>query len=68
MKIKRLFLLSWKKLLIALGVGCVSVVLHNILSAFIGGEEGVFFVIAIFIVPLYIVAAFLYTIYKKVIR
>ena len=62
MKGKNLFLLSWKKLWIIVVAGFASIVLHNLISALIGGEEVFFFMIAVFIIPIYFLIAVLFSV------
>jgi hypothetical protein len=66
-------LLSWKRILIIAGAWVLSVVLHNVIYGLFyeyfrhtGGDEAVFFTLAIFIIPLYFIASFVYTVVKKV--
>jgi hypothetical protein len=67
------FLLSWKKVAIILIAWIASVILHNLVyvifsdyfNATIGGDEPFFFLIAIFVIPLYVVVLIIYTIKKK---
>jgi len=66
------FLLSWKKVAIILIAWIASVILHNIVYAIfydyfnaIGGDEPFFFLIAIFVIPLYLVVLIIYTIINK---
>lgn len=50
---KNIFLLSWKKFGLIIVSWFVSVILHNFLSFLFGFEEPVFFIIAVFVVPIY---------------
>ncbi|MHA1190875.1 MAG: hypothetical protein ACTSP9_01095 [Promethearchaeota archaeon] len=66
------FLLSWKKVAIILIAWIASVILHNIIYAIfydyynaIGGDEAFFFLIAIFVIPLYLLVSIIYTIINK---
>jgi len=66
------FLLSWKKVGIILIVWIASVILHNIVYAIfydyysaIDGDEAFFFLIAIFVIPLYLLVLIIYTIINK---
>jgi len=61
MNSKRLFLLSWKKGWIIVVSGFVGIILHNLISALIKGEEAVFFILVIFVLPLYILIAIIYS-------
>ena len=46
---------------IAVVVGFVSIILHNLISGLMGTEEAFFFIIVVFIVPAYILIAVLFT-------
>ncbi len=67
------FLLSWKKVAIIIIAWIASVVLHNLVyvifsdyfNATIGGDEPFFFLIAIFVIPTYLVVSIIYTIINK---
>jgi len=65
MKIKNLFLLSWKKLWIVVVGGFVSIVLHNLISALIKAEEPFFFVLVVFVLPAYVLIAIIYSLIYK---
>ncbi len=66
------FLLSWKKVAIIIIAWIASVLLHNIVYVMFsdyfnttpGGDEPFFFMIAIFVIPLYVVVLIIYTIIK----
>jgi len=60
-KIKNLFLLNWKKLWIVIVTGFVSIILHNLISGLLGTEEAFFFIIVVFIIPLYLLIATLFS-------
>jgi hypothetical protein len=59
---KNIFLLSWKRAGMVVVVGFVSMLLHNLISALIGIEEAFFFILVIFILPIYILIAGVYSI------
>ena len=67
-KIKELFTLSWKKFGITVIAFVVSVILHNLLSASIGVEEPVFFIIAVIILPLYLIIAIIYSLIRAIVH
>lgn len=56
-----LFLLNWKRFLFILALAVISIILHNVISALIGVEEAFFFILVIFVLPIYIVIAIVYT-------
>jgi len=62
MKIKDLFLLSWKKLWIIIVAGFISIILHNAISALFSIEEAFFFIIVIFVIPIYFIVMVIYSI------
>ncbi len=66
MKLKNIFLLSWKKLWIVVVGGFISIVLHNLISALIGAEEVFFFILVIFVLPIYVVIAVIYSLIYKI--
>jgi len=66
-------LLSWKRVLAIPAAWALSVLLHNAIYALFydhfsgtGGDEAIFFVLAIPVIPLYFVVAFLYTVVRHV--
>jgi len=61
MKRKNFFLLSWKKVWILVVTGFVSIVLHNLISGLMGIEEAFFFIVVVFIIPIYTLIAILFT-------
>ena len=65
-KLKNLFLFSWKKLWIIVVGGFVSIMLHNLISGFLGVEEPVFFLLVVVILPIYFLIMILYTIIYKI--
>jgi len=62
MKCKDLFLISWKKLWIIVVGGFVSILLHNIISALLNVEEAFFFILVIFVLPIYFLVMVVYSI------
>jgi hypothetical protein len=62
---KKFFALSWKNFGIAIIVWVIAVIVHNFWYGVFGFEEGVFFIIAVFIVPLYLIISIIYTLYTK---
>ena len=58
------FLLSWRKVWIVVVGGFVSILLHNLIFAFLGFEEAVFFIIVIFILPIYVLLVLIYSLVK----
>jgi len=57
-----IFLLSWKKLWILVVSGFISIVLHNLVSGLTGTEEVFFFIIVVFVIPIYFLIAVLFTV------
>jgi hypothetical protein len=65
-KFEKYFTLTWKRFFVIISVWIVCVLLHNLFYAIFGFEEAVFFIISVFIIPVYFFAAFVYTIVRKV--
>jgi hypothetical protein len=65
-KFEKYFTLTWKRFFVIISVWIVCVLLHNLFYAIFGFEEAVFFIISVFIIPVYFFAAFVYTIARKV--
>ena len=59
---KKIFLLSWKKAWIVVVGGFASIILHNLVDAVFGVEEAFFFILVIFVLPLYVAIAVVYSI------
>jgi len=66
-------LLSWKRILIIACAWVLSVLLHNIVYGLFyehfsrtGGDEPVFFILAVFVIPLYFIISLVYTVIRKV--
>jgi hypothetical protein len=53
--------MSWKKLLLTIVLWFVSVILHNMVDAFFGVEEALFFILAVFVLPLYLIVSLVFT-------
>jgi hypothetical protein len=66
----KLFLLTWKKLLLVPGAWILCVFLHNaiygLLRPFLGpgGDEPFFFLLAVVVIPLYAVACVVYSLMR----
>ena len=61
MKIKDLFLLSWKKVWIIVVSGFIFIVLHNLISGLFGIEEAFFFILVVIVLPIYVILAVIYS-------
>ncbi len=59
---KNFFLLSWKKLWVIVVAGFASIILHNLIGGLMGIEEAFFFIIVVFIIPIYTLIAILFTV------
>lgn len=55
------FLLNWKKSISIIGLWVLSVVAHNMVYGLSGFEEPVFFLIAVLVIPAYLIASIIYT-------
>jgi len=53
--------LSWKKLWILVVSGFASIILHNLISGLMKVEEAFFFIIVVFIIPVYFLIAVIFT-------
>jgi hypothetical protein len=58
--------ISWKKLLIIIGLWFIAVILHNAVYAIFGVEDALFFIIAIFILSTYFIISIIYSIITKI--
>ena len=58
------FRLSWRKVWIVVVSWFVVVLLHNAVSALLETEEMVFFIVAIFVYPAYVLVALIYSVYR----
>ena len=65
-KTERYFLLTGKKLAYAFLAFIVAIILHNLFSAIFGVEEVIFFLIAVFVIPLYFLLSIVYTLKKTI--
>lgn len=75
MKYDRYLLLSWKRLLWIAVAWIAAVVMHNVIYAVFysyfassGGDEPVFFILAVVIIPLYFLISLIYTVVKAFIN
>ena len=68
MKFADLFMLSWKKLWIVVVVGFISIILHNAISALFGVEDAFFFIVVVFVIPIYMIIAIIYSLIKKLMK
>ncbi len=72
MKLKSIFLLTWKKTLLVLISWVIAVLLHNLVYGLFQGfferhetDEPFFFIIAMIVIPLYLLICLVYTVVKK---
>lgn len=68
MKIKEILILNMNKMFVLVLLIFVCVALHNIISGLIWEEEPVFFTLAMFVIPLYILISAIYTFLHKIVR
>tara|TARA_Y100000310_G_C20245835_1_gene606779 strand:+ start:328 stop:573 length:246 start_codon:yes stop_codon:yes gene_type:complete len=66
MKADKWFLLSWKRIILILAVFLLSVILHNFVSALFNFEEAFFFILAVFVIPIYFIISVVYSLIKKI--
>lgn len=55
-------LLSWRKIWLIVVISFLSILLHNAFYAIFGFEDFVFFIIVVFLMPLYFIATIVYSI------
>jgi len=60
--LKRILPLNMKRFWLIAAAFVVAALLHNLLSALLGYEEPVFFIVAIILVPLYLLISIVYTV------
>ncbi|TEB06033.1 hypothetical protein Psch_03075 [Pelotomaculum schinkii] len=72
MKADKYLLLTFKRLLWIIGAWIAAVFLHNAIYALFysffsetNGDEPVFFIIAVVVIPLYFVISLIYTVFRK---
>jgi len=65
-KFDKYLLLNWKRFGLIILAWFVSVILHNFIGAIFNFEEGIFFIIAIFVIPIYFIIALCYSLVKFV--
>jgi len=65
---QEVFLLSWKHLWVIIVLEFVLVLLHNFFSYLLGGEEIVFFFLALVLMPIYILISVGYTLVYHISR
>ncbi|MCK5449538.1 hypothetical protein KAI32_01610 [Candidatus Pacearchaeota archaeon] len=63
-----LFLISWRKLWIIVVTGFVSILLHNAIFGLFDIEEAFFFIIVVFVIPIYFLIMVVYSIVYKLMK
>lgn len=58
---KDLFLLTWKKALIIIVLEISGILLHNLISGLFKIEEPVFFILAVTVIPVYLITSIVYS-------
>lgn len=73
MRFDKYLLLSWKRVLVITCAWVLSVLLHNLIYGLFydyfrraGGDEPVFFILAVFVIPLYFIISLVYTVIRLV--
>ncbi|MFA5857031.1 MAG: hypothetical protein WC867_06730 [Candidatus Pacearchaeota archaeon] len=61
MNIRKYFLLDWENLSIAVIAEIISIIFHNLIYGIFKIEEPFFFIIAVIIIPLYVIISIIYT-------
>ena len=59
--LRDLFLFSWKKLWMIVVGGFVGILLHNVIDALFGFEEAFFFILVVFVIPIYLIIMVVYS-------
>jgi len=67
-KFDKWFLWSWRKIWIIVVGGFASILLHNLISAILGFEEAFFFIIVIFVIPIYFLIMIFYSLIKAMMK
>ena len=57
--------LSWKNIIIMIVAWIIAVLLHNAIGALFNFEEAFFFIVAIFVIPIYFIVSLVYTVIIK---
>ena len=68
MNLDKYFLLSWRKIWIIVVGGFVSILLHNLFYMIFGFEEAIFFILVIFVLPIYVLIVLIYSLVKLIRR
>lgn len=75
MRPDKYLLLTWRKILLVAGAWVLSVLLHNVIYGLFSdffdrtlGDEPVFFLLAVMVIPLYLIVCLVYTIIRKLSR
>lgn len=58
---KNIFLLDWKKLLVTILIAFIATVLHNTIDAIFQIEEAFFFILVVFVLPIYLIISSIVT-------
>ena len=61
MNFHELFLMTWRKVWILVVGGFVVILLHNFIDALFGIEEAFFFIIVVFVLPIYFLISVVYS-------
>jgi hypothetical protein len=62
----KLFLISWKKSILIVVSWFIAVLLHNAVDAIFHVEEAFFFLIAVIVIPLYLLVFIIYNLIRLV--
>ena len=66
--VKNLFLFSWRKLWIIVVAGFFSIMLHNAIYGLFNVEEAFFFIVVVFVIPIYFLIMVVYSIIYKLMK
>ena len=68
MKIYNILKINLRKLAIILAIWIICVVLHNVINSLFHVEEPVFFVLAVFVIPVYTIISVIYTLFFRKVK
>jgi len=64
-KLDKYFLLTWKKTWMIIAGWFLAVILHNAFYALFNFEEAFFFIIAVIVIPIYVIIVLIYSLVRK---
>lgn len=67
-KFDRYFLLSWRRAWLIIIGWFLSVILHNAIYALFNFEEAFFFILAVIVIPIYVLIVLIYSLVKFIMK